>query len=80
MASLSGLKDLVLLLLWHRPEATAATALICPQGWEPPCDVGSALKKKKKKERKRKKEKRKEKLITLKFLSTYFKTEQIHCL
>ena len=33
-----------LLWLWHRP---AATALIGPLTWEPPCAVGAALKKQK---------------------------------
>ena len=41
---------LVLLWLWCRP---AAAAPIRPLAWEPPYDVGAALKKKKK-ERKRK--------------------------
>ena len=43
---------LALLWLWCRP---AATALIQPLAWEPPCAAGAALKKAKKK----KKEKRK---------------------
>ena len=42
--------DLVLLLLWlwHRP---AATALIRPLDWEPPCAVDVALKKTKNKQK-----------------------------
>ena len=39
-------KDLVLLWLWHRPEATA---LIQSLAWEPPCAEGVALKRLKKK-------------------------------
>ena len=45
--------DLALLWLWHRP---AATALIEPLVWEPPCARGAALKRqrdKKKKKRER---------------------------
>ena len=38
--------DLALLWLWCRP---AAVALIQPLAWEPPHDVGAALKKKKSK-------------------------------
>ena len=34
--------DPELLWLWRRP---AATALIRPLGWEPPCDSGAALEK-----------------------------------
>ena len=34
--------ELALLWLWGRP---AATALIRPQAWEPPCATGAALKK-----------------------------------
>ena len=37
--------DLALLWLWRRP---AATALIRPLAWEPPCAVGAALKRQKK--------------------------------
>ena len=33
--------DLALLCLWHRP---AATALIQPLAWEPPCAMGGAPK------------------------------------
>ena len=39
--------DLALLWLGHRP---AATALILPLAWEPPCAEGAALKDKKEKE------------------------------
>ena len=50
-------KDLALLWLWCRPEATA---LIRPLAWEPPYAAGMALEKtkrpKKRKEKKRKKE------------------------
>ena len=42
--------DLALLWLWHR---LAATALIQPLAWEPPCAVGVALKSQKKKKKKR---------------------------
>ena len=35
------IKDLALLWLWCRP---AATALIQPLAWEPPCVAGAALK------------------------------------
>ena len=49
--------DLVLLLLWHRP---AATALIRPLAWEPPYAVGVALRKTKKKKKKERKKKEKE--------------------
>ena len=38
--------DPALLRLWHRP---AATALIRPVAWEPPCAWGAALEKTKKK-------------------------------
>ena len=38
--------DLVLLWLWHRPEATAP---IRPLAWEPPYAAGMALEKTKKK-------------------------------
>ena len=61
LASLSGLRiwrchgvgrrcssDLALLWLWHRP---AAVAPIQPLAWDPPCAVGTALKRKKKKKR-----------------------------
>ena len=41
--------DLVLLWLWHRPEATALIRLLA---WEPLCAAGAALKKKKKKDKK----------------------------
>ena len=57
--------DLALLWLWSR---LAATALITPLAWEPPCARGAALKtqksqkKKKKKKRKKKKKKKKKKL------------------
>ena len=34
--------DTALLWLWHRP---AATALIRPLAWEPPCAAGAALEK-----------------------------------
>ena len=36
--------DLVLLWLWHRPEAVAPIQLLA---WEPPYVMGAALKKKK---------------------------------
>ena len=38
-------KDLALLWLWRRP---AATAMIRPPAWEPPCAMGVALKRQKK--------------------------------
>ena len=43
--------DLALLWLWRR---LAATALISPLAWEPPCTVGAALKKTKDKTNKQK--------------------------
>ena len=43
--------DLVLLWLWRRP---AATALIQPLAWEPPCAAGAALKKIRQKKEKKK--------------------------
>ena len=49
--------DPELLWLWGKP---AATALIRPLAWEPPCAEGAAIKKKKK-NKKQKKKKRKEK-------------------
>ena len=53
----SGLKDPVLLCLWHRP---AATAPIRPLAWEPPYAMAAALKNQKtnKKKKERKKEKK----------------------
>ena len=44
--------DLVSLWLWRRP---AATTWIQALAWEPPYDVGAALKKKKKKEKRKRK-------------------------
>ena len=43
--------DLALLWLWRR---LAATALIRPLAWEPPCETGAALKRQKTKKKKRK--------------------------
>ena len=44
--STQWVKDPALLWLWCRP---AATALIRPLAWEPPCSIGEALEKTKKK-------------------------------
>ena len=52
--------DPELLWLWRR---LAATALIKPLAWEPPCAAGVALKRPKKKKRKKKKEKEKQLLV-----------------
>ena len=43
--------DLVLLWLWSRP---AATALIRPLAWEPPCAAGAALEMAKRQKKKKK--------------------------
>ena len=45
--------DTALLWLWHRP---AATALIGPLAWEPPCAVNVALEKDKKKKKREEEE------------------------
>ena len=53
-----------MLWLWPRP---AATALIRPLAWKPPCAMGAALekaKRRKKKKKKREREKKKKKLTT----------------
>ena len=47
-------KDLALLWLWYRLEATAA---IRPLAWEPPCAAGVALKRQKTKQNKTKPQK-----------------------
>ena len=61
--------DLVLLWLWCRP---AATALIGPLAWEPPCAMGATLEKAKRQKKKKNEALKKALNPMVHFLSPFF--------